>query len=262
MSNLIPTPRVNKLGHTVTKHMKPASTPSSSVAIPAVTAPVPPGASNRQILDLLNENTVRGWSERFSMEPYLDMVRQSSDDCIPTAQHYLTTGCVTGRRWAAGVIRSDLLDLQFKKTHLEDYESSGELEQACSSSLGTAFNSKVVRSWSTGAVLEETGRKPHISGLRADIDYIDDALTEDDAYTGHRRALDPVYWRGVAAFALSEVKADSFKDQREFIDWAGTHDDISLVIDTAAERGTIVVSELKAIMEHPSVPASLRTGIL
>jgi hypothetical protein len=242
--------------------MKPPSMPSSSLVIPAVTAAAAPGVSNKQILALLNENTVQGWSERFSMEPYLDMIRKSSDDCIPTAHHYLTTGCVTGRRWAAGIIRSDLLDLQFKKTHLEDYESSGELAQACSSSLGSAFNSKVVRSWSTGVVLEETGRKPHISGLRADIDYIDDALTEDDEYTGHRRALDPVYWRGVAALALSEVQAKSFKDQREFINWAGTHENISLVVDTAAERGTIVVSDLKAILEHEDVMPSLRVGIL
>lgn len=54
MNNLIPTPRTDKNGHTVIRHMKPVAASSTSSVLPAVSLPVP-AASKAELLSAMME---------------------------------------------------------------------------------------------------------------------------------------------------------------------------------------------------------------
>lgn len=61
MSNLVPTPRVNKHGHTVIKHMRPEVATSSS-AVPAPAAPAIMGTEHADTIGLLQEAMKKTYS--------------------------------------------------------------------------------------------------------------------------------------------------------------------------------------------------------
>ena len=66
-------------------------------------------------------------------------------------------------------------------------------------------------------------------------------------------------------WTISEKKAhqrEFYREAKKFIPYAGKHKDIGLVVRTAMERKTIVVSELKEIIAQGNVAPSIRDGVL
>jgi hypothetical protein len=119
-------------------------------------------------------------------------------------------------------------------------------------------------------VLEESGLDLTDSLARATrngVYKIDGALMAQGGWG--RFGLSPTnteYWRGVTALKLSGAKNTMLValdgEDMDFIEWAGKHDDIALVINTAMERRTINVETLKHVTDNDSVVSAMREGIL
>jgi hypothetical protein len=82
------------------------------------------------------------------------------------------------------------------------------------------------------------------------------------------RSGDTKYWRGLCAIVLTEmgrrgILRDSVDNARIFADWAGSHEDISRIISTANERGTLDYYNLSEVLKaQDGITPSMREGAL
>jgi hypothetical protein len=268
-SHLIPEPRTNKNGVTSVKWVAPDETaPASTKRLPA------PGVVKQRALEPHEDNEVMiglvyGSSEsdvpRNSMPEIMDVIRQDDPTVLPFVHELLTTGTKTGQLMVKAAFRDDVSGIAGALSERGRDENWMDM---CS--WGTDITSAAMRGWSCGNVLEESGLEVTESLARATrngVYKIDSTRMAQDGW--ERFGLSPTnteYWRGVTALKLSGSKNTMLValdgEDMDFIEWAGKHDDIALVISTAMERRTINVETLKHITDNDSVISEMREGIL
>jgi hypothetical protein len=72
MSNLVPTPRTDKNGRTVTRHMKPQNTPTLKAKLPAPLASTQQAQRTKELASLLDTNLMLSPKEMFKLRNKLD----------------------------------------------------------------------------------------------------------------------------------------------------------------------------------------------
>lgn len=268
-NHLIPEPRTNKNGITSVKWVAPEEAPATKATnLPA------PGVVKQRVPEPHEDNNVMislvyGVSEsdvsQGTLHEIMDVIRQDDPTVLPFVHELLTTGTESGKKMARASFRDDISGIAGA---LSERNRDEDWMDMCS--WGTDITSSTMRGWSCGNVLEDSGLELTESLARATsngVHRIDSARMAKDGW--ERFGLSPTnteYWRGVTALKLSGSKNSLLvsvdDDDMDFIEWAGKHDDVALVISTAMERGTIKVETLKHVTENKSVLSVIREGIL
>lgn len=227
--SLVPTPRTDKNGWTVIRHMKPQSdAPTSTKAIPPVTS-----------------------SPEAKMQAKVEKVLgKAPEEMVDLAQRLMTTGTATGQQWVLKPIGA----YHFGQSAQRKFNRITESDETPEEVMIT-----MRELWNAGNVSEETGRV-------GEVDFFKDG---DFIYLEHssREVFTDAQWRGYAALRLSgeplinQNIGFEYGDVDEFIDWAGAQDNIGAVISFARERRTMNVSILSELMTAYSAPA-MREGTL
>lgn len=263
MSNLIPTPRTNKNGVTSIRHMKPEhpGTPAAHAALASI-APAAPQApasiSNKRVISMLKNS--------FNMpdtaiEVCLDYMRSDNEETIPLAVHLMSNGNEDARRMAHNIFYQAIRRLDNARYEEETDEFWYE---KCEASWSDSLQPELAMVWAVGETIDETETSTSWATLRTSATYFNNALMVDAGHGDEKSPTSTEYWRGISALALAnELEKGSMDEWREFVEHAGTHDDLKSLVNTAKERGTVNVESLRSIMEQAAhTTGSLRDGIL
>lgn len=261
-SSLVPTPRVDKNGRSVTRHMRTdGNSAKKLLSLPAPSDPKAKTVLPDEIVEKIGEEFNDSFSSSHTFRGFLLEIHNCDDEILPLAATLMSTGSDTSKRLTRGVVRDTVDDMK-TFTHWNEDTQSGKPKGSRSWSQEYQLTkARLVSAWSLGNVIEE-------SGVQAQIDDELEAIVEF-AYDleGHRRhdklSGDPAYWRGVAALSLTNIVGGSNSSRiTEFIEWAGKHDDIRAVMSTMLERKTVIVPVLQGIMEQTDIAPSLSSGRL
>lgn len=71
-------------------------------------------------------------------------------------------------------------------------------------------------------------------------------------------------WTGVAALVCTGVDLEVLEDQQiaDFIDYAGPHESLAAVIDTAADRGIVNPETIEGLISQEEIMSVMRSGAL
>lgn len=228
--NLTPTPRVDKTGRIVTRHMKTQSKGSNVLG----SIPPAPSVQNQKARSLIRT-----------------AFKNAPEEMVDLMERLTTTGTETARTWALRPIAQYRLnqDLRgkFSRLVIDGDENPGELMVSMS------------EIWNAGNVAEETGR----------INEVDFTKEGSFTYLEHsyRETLNDGQWRAYAALRLiaEPLMEDGidfhYDDTDEFINWAAERDDLDAVISFGRERRTTVPAAISELIKA-SATAALREGSL
>lgn len=261
-SHLTPTPIVDKNGVSSTRLMKPSASKPSVAAIPQVTsAPSIIEGSPEQLMQIMFGDR-RGDDEYYA----INLMHENDMTTVPFAVRLLTTGTPTGRAFAQNELRGSLESIM--ESHSE-HDNDDDWWNRNHIAWSPFAKQDMVLAWCAGNVYEEH------QGEERQIDVhslIKSARTLDAIFEPRLRRVDRSgdtgYWRGLCAIALTELgrggipRAD-MGEARIFADWAGAHEDISRIISTADERGTLDYYNLREVlMAQDGITPSMREGAL
>lgn len=229
MGDLVPTPRTDKNGWIVMRHMKPEQTVASETkVIPHVMST--PDQKRQAMIEKVLGN--------------------APAEMIALVDRLTTTGTATGREWILKPIGAYRFGQTAKKKFGHIVASEETAEEVMINMLEL---------WNAGNVADETGR----------VGEVDFTKEGNFVYLEHsvRETLTDNQWRGYAALRLGieplldqDIKFE-YGDVDEFINWAGEQDDISAVVSFARERRTMNVTVLSGLVSAFTAPA-MREGSL
>lgn len=267
-NNLIPTPRTDKNGRTVIRHVKAdTGTAASATAIPPVASPAPKLSPQEQDQSFIH--SVYGDDTGALPRRYKEAVRYMLDKNPGTLE--LIDGLLAKENpGGSQSVRQHIRDsLKLISDQLELNDDKHLVELSYTDSYSAGFKETLVRAWAIGSVrgdysdgvsgYHDNDFQDGIAGTRLIIygDYIE---------THPKRESDTDYWRGMMALYFTDPDYDlSDEEQAEidpFIDFAGKHEDIGLVIRLAVERKTRNVSTLRGIIDQGSDAPAIRDGVL
>lgn len=258
--NLIPTPRTDKNGNTVIRHMKPEvnsapvrkSLPPVSPVLQQTSAPsAATGLDNKEIIKLISYLPVIG-EELDVDENLLNQMRDCGEDEFARATSYLSTGSRNARELSQRAFAFCVSD--FKQATVSGDVVNDERAGQC---VGKYLESQVVRSWATGNTADEIGYTGNLSALKGSVAYFNSTVLE-----AGQNKISPEYWRGVVALTLADPDEKAQRGHSEqFIAWVSEREDFALAIKTAKERGTVIPEALEAILDQ-DLAAPLKQGAL
>lgn len=269
----------DKNGKTTTVHRSVAQ-PSSYLDLmsppPAVAAPATPVITNKQVIALLEDRPSlpggkpeRGQSiyasvsER-NVDDALDVIHEEEDDVLAYAAELMTTGTSTAQEMTkesfAGIVNSTAQAVSERDTD-PDWDSMLP--------SGAHIKSTLVMVWSIGNVLEESDL-PNTTVDQRRAEVVAGFINTMRRFIGYAeedmKPVDDVYWRGVAALAVTEtveVYSQTLPEHgREFIDWAGNQEDLAPVFRIVRQRGVLHPETIEGIMKQSGIEQSLRDGLL
>lgn len=271
MSNLIPTPRIDKNGRTVIRHMKPEDTTQKTPVIPAVAVPEQtPQQRVREIIDLLQGGSM----DHADLAMYLRYLDDDNSKTLPLFKKLLTTGTPQAQRAVESYLHEVIGDIKeagdggssYDEDEMDDYDDHWNWIDRCPDAWHPHSTHNALRIWNTFNVMDEHG----IEGNRYEIIH---RITE--LGTMHND-LDPMmnpesmrnrFWRGAAAAAIGTEERNTERAQwghiKEFVQWAGRHEDIAIVINTVKERRILHPEMLdQVIAEKAGISPAVREGVL
>lgn len=260
MSNLIPTPRTDKNGHVVVRHMKPSQEPSSLSRLSAV-APVLQEAEGTPLTHGEIADLLRAEGQHVEdAEKCLELLQEKDDGVLPLAWELLTTGNSDGRKLVAGKLAENMLSIA------ESYEKNPAKWRR------TTFKNRflapeLAKVWSIANVCEELGMSLDIDDKKSFYQVY--GPISNYHYVLHqgmypKAAVEPDYWRGF--IALFHVKSErpyiDIENAEPFMTWAGKHENLRAVVDVARERETLDVNTLSGVLEDQNPSSPVRDGVL
>jgi hypothetical protein len=260
MSNLIPTPRTDKNGHTVVRHIKADTSTTVSkklLSVPQLAQAAPAGLTNEEISSLIDPQALipKGLST------YLDLLRHDNPKTLPLIGELLTTGNKTGRKLAARKFTSMLNEIANSYT-----ANPAKWSRRLSRNFGSPMiESEIAKNWAIGNVAEELG-----IGMSSDRDYhnlhgpVSNTHFLQQSGTTNSASMTTAYWRGTIAFNQTAIgwKEGDKKKIKAFISWAGDQENLQTIIDLASERNTLDVHTLTGVLEEQDSSSPVRDGVL
>lgn len=275
MNKLIPTPRVDKNGRTVIRHMKADEAPAKAPAIPAVTMPkqTPKGRVEDVAALLIQHGKTSMDSPDMAM--YLRYLDDDNETTLPLFKRLLSTGEPEAQGVVARFLNETLEAIKEAGNDSydpfdedgEDYEEHWNWHDNCPEVWFPTSSHAALRLWNAVTVMNESGYTGDKNDIYYAISEMEMSLPEMDP-RDNKESLTNRYWRGTVALAVGGMnikREDSENRERipEFISWAGRHDDIATVIRTVQERKTIDTQMLEEIIaEKYSTVAAVREGVL
>jgi hypothetical protein len=257
--SLIPTPRTDKNGITSIRHMKPEMTPSVPVKhLPAVTLPAAPEEpvelTDEQLIDLIDP-------ERLipeGVDTYLDLLREDDPETLPYISKLLTTGSERGREEILEVFRNQLNRLA------NHYTYDGDDWRVRSEDIRSPFlEGELNLRWVLANLADELpGYRDEIPGGGTLGSIMNIHHSHAGYHNRSHQAMEPEYWRGIAAIHLSGLPYRAKDNTDKFIWWAGRHDNLGAVIQLASERRTLDVDTLSGVLAQYDPKSPIRDGFL
>lgn len=271
MSNLIPTPIVDKNGKPTLVHKKPTAEgvpPRTAMPHPVVSSQAPMSPQSRLYADTLALIYSDDPSEQpMEAESLIFLLDSANNETLPLLQRLLSTGVPEAQvnvRQAVQESLNDIGDAQRQGQRLADGEDY--LQNVYGSFIQHGLAGDALRIWNAFNVRDETGSDISMESLFMTIGELESSYTEmDPVFTEYPK--DEWYWRGVTAVAMSRYREGeqvtaNRDDIKEFIEWSGKHEDITRVIEMASERGTIHTETIRSLMELQDPSSPVREGIL
>lgn len=212
------------------------------------------------ILQLLEQ----GASSRRSLKellPALETVAKVTPEVLPLAVRFMSTGSPLAQKAATSEVRSLLRGIiQNKDRTTKPWQSHEDIyRELIEYYLEMPLAADMTLKWHFNNVAAELGMSTY------DVDRIIHYVVQNCAKSQPDEEQADVYWRGVSALHIASthiVHVDPDQHE-EFIEWAGSSDNVARIVTLAQERGTVVPEQLRAIMvEQKTIAPSLTSGTL
>lgn len=278
MSNLIPTPIVDKNGVITTRHKKQGSAKTlKKGTIPRVAAKGSSTVSSttvdgEELLGLLYPDMTSELSDREHVLASLKLIQQHSSDELDLGLELIRTGSPTASALVRKEIDFNVMSVNILRGREDRFNYEENVRVSAKLDPITLH-----QAWNCGNVMEESGFTED-TGIPGRMKNIARQELKRELPKLNLETTDDSLWRGVAAFTIvdqyddskesmtpkqkSAVKIVFYREAKKFIDYAGKHKDIGLVIRTAKKHGTIVVNDLKDILARGDVAPAMRDGVL
>lgn len=266
MSNLIPTPIVDKRGKRTTVHKKPATAASTRSAMPGPVLPAEPDTAlaHREELKALLSGDGNFTSLMTDLDAIMKMIDEDNAGSVPLFIRLLTTGTESARARTSSVIKADMIDIQeaFDAAKRGD-TGSPVWKYDCMTSWHPSSGDHALRAWNVMNVIEEVGNGVNANDVFYQIGDLEMLYSTVDPDCQNHPTEDS-FWRGTAALGMcSDVPYKEEEPRvKKFTDWAGSHEDISSVIRVAMERETLDVDVLEDILSRQDPNSPIREGLL
>lgn len=183
----------------------------------------------------------------------LDAIHEYDPNAIGFMEKVLSTGPQSARDAAAYKLSS------ITENIAEALETGESWLDRCSRTLGSELVNSVMSAWSVQCVIEEY-RDVEAYRITMWADKARFALRIDDLeLTQHPVSFED--WRGLAALGAVRIEGSSPEQIKGFIRYAGPAQELTIVIDTARERGTLDPVAVDAVINGSNASA-LRSGAL
>ena len=282
MGNTMPVVIQDKNGKTTTVHRKDIAAPSTSahsVPAPSIAPQTSPQGSNERLIALVEDrhpiplprpgeknkvsrfkSVYAGASEK-QVQESLDFILGETPELGPLAEKLMTTGSTAAKELAKDSFSEMVNHIA---SVIDERETDPDWDNVIP--YGDELKATLIKEWSVGIVADASGiyyDRSLLKGAIVDAGFIDRLYRRDSAESPTR---EEVYWRGIAAFALSDI-AWSVPNglpeySREFIDWSGSRSDLSDILRVVNERGVLNPETIEGLLSQKDVENTLRDGIL
>lgn len=276
MSSLVPTPRTDKNGRIVTRHVRaeqPVKTATAMPAIPAAQTKSTAELEDRRELHrfLLEHFDIEAIDPRYASEWLTATENLDRDDpaTLTLARELMTTGPAKAREYAAREAKwiiDSVIDA-------DDYSATRDgWREYAPRVLSPRGKNMLAAAWCMGAVHESVGAQrtedAWMSSLIQVLRVHGRFAPEPDSDASDRRA----WWRGLAAAEHAHVvvafrdRADTPEEVRELRDLVGrlgTSGSIGAIATELRSRGYLPVADALVVVKGlDGVPAPLASGAL
>jgi hypothetical protein len=266
MSNLIPTPIVDKHGKRTTVHKKAVTAATVRNTMPGPVLPPEPDKTRtpREEFKSLLSGDDNFESVMTDLDLILNMMDEDNAESIPLFIRLLTTGTESARARTRGGIKTDMIDIQEAFDAAKNGDTGSPVwKYDCMNSWHPASSDHALRAWNAMNVIEEVDNGINVNDVFyqiGDLEMLYSAV--DPMFRNHPR--EDSFWRGTAALGMCGDVAYKDDDQhvKKFIDWAGNHDDIGMAVRVAVERDTLNVEVLEDIISRQDANSPIREGML
>lgn len=264
MNNLIPTPRTDKNGRTVIRHMKSEPSAVTKLSLPPVVFPSPSDYTEEQVLDIFGLDEHDDPRQRLLWIRSVRIMRQSEE---VTALALELIG--SGSEGVASVIRKRVDRAAFSIQNYSDSKTAyPDWENRCREAWGPKIIPELIVEWARVTVMESLDVDPDSQEsdftINERIYGLHFALTDFDKRGNYNKDFE--YWRGLSLLYFAGVKViDGEKEKRSAIElaaWLNQRDDPAVVISLARERNLHSVEGLEYILEQGQVNRPLSPGLL
>lgn len=267
MSNLIPTPRTDKNGRIVLRHMNPDAAPSHlRASLPTVGA-LAQRVSDRESIHKYFISTWKSFDGE-ELTKALKLLQEESEGTIPLLHGCLTAGGSSAiHAYIAGHIGASIMEL-IKAMNRSSYDPNWRDE--CKDVLSPEFRGHTSRLWHALAVSEESGYEWDDPEVHARWIRNTQILVENNWNDVDLPKSDD-HWRGMSALALVQLHTgkeifytdpDLIAQVPGFVELAGNHHDLKRVMDIAVPRQLIDANAIRAIMDQQNIAPAVGSGIL
>jgi hypothetical protein len=244
-----------------------------NVTSSSVTTPAREPLSTEQLIELVYPGITHAPEDAETIARELEIIREFSPDALSLAEDLILTGTPTAATLIRRKLDSTVSDITYSRKLYSDRNNWNITLKATGSLDQTALR----RLWNCGNVMEESGSTED-TGVPGRLRNVVEQEFRREMPKFDFESTDDRLWRGVAAFTIIDIyfkpnkdlsdkengarKSTFYRETKKFIDYAGKHKDIDLVIRTAKERDTLVVSELRDIIDRGNTAPSMRDGVL
>lgn len=280
MHSLTPTTITDKNGRITTVHKKAEKVGSRTLqAIPQVALPTTATISAEDAFkaifpdvhpDLFDDAVNK-------MMSAIKLLNQHSPKALETIVDKVGTGSKRGQRDVRKRSQSVIDAIVHAMDGRLPLESDSQFVNSISSYFDAVRPSTIRQYWNCLNVMDESGF------LSDETPGVLDNMTRREFNTELPKldleSQNDAFWRGATAFAMLDrfpspyredlsarenysAKREFYREAKKFIDYAGKHKDIGLVIRTAKERGIFNVRDIREIISRGNEAPAIRSGVL
>lgn len=267
MSSLIPTPRTDKNGRTVVRHMKPEATVAPKRSLPPMNT-LPSTLSSEytdeQLMEVLGMEHYGNASLKESLLHSVQIMRQSQE-VTALALELINSG---SEALAAAVIRRASRASFSIQNFSENPQAYPNWESQCREAWGPKIIPELIVEWARVSVMESLDLDPDSQDsefvMNERIYGLHFALTDFDKRSSHDRDFE--HWQGLSFLYFAGVKVIDGEDEKqsaiELAAWLTQQEDPATVVALARERNLHSVEGLEYILEQGKVNRPLSPGLL
>lgn len=269
----------DKNGKTTTVHRSVAQKTKYNDLLsppPPVVEPSSPAITNEHVISLLEDRpSLSGGTASGAKSLYADVSERNVDDALDViheeeanvlsyAAELMTTGTDTSREMVKESFTS-IVNSTARAVIERDTDSDWDVMLPS----GAHVKSMLTMAWNIGNVLEESDLpNSKVDQQRAEV--VCGFINTMRRFIGYAeedmKPVDNVYWRGIAALAVTET-VEMFSQTlpehgREFIDWAGHQENLAPVFRVVRQRGVLHPETIEGILKQTGIEKSLRDGLL
>jgi hypothetical protein len=259
-SNLTPTSIVDKNGVRTTRNKKaPAASSAKQPILPPVTL-IPAATPDTSVRDL--HELVYGKNGGDYKLGALEALHEDDPGTTKLAASMISSGIEPAEILARSTIDRAVTQILL----VQKYQPSGdEWKASCADSLSPRIKDNLIRAWTTGNLILETGAEVNPMEIENRIALHTRTLIRSGRMS-RSQSTDPDLLRGITIISLAGISSlvgDTQEDAPAFIQWASKRNDPARIVALVQEWETLEVDALESIIaKQDRTTAGLREGVL